>query len=103
MEQGYRVVPVNPNHPRILGETAYPSLSAVPEDVRLDIVDVFRRSDAVAPVAEEAIGHGGPPRIGRHRRGHGPLHPGGAREVRNRAQIEEFEPLNPRSLDGPRF
>jgi predicted CoA-binding protein len=55
MEQGYRVVPVNPHHPHILGQTAYPSLSAVPAGIRLDIVDVFRRSDAVAPVAEEAI------------------------------------------------
>ena len=55
MEQGYRVVPVNPNHSRILGQTSYPSLSAVPAGLRLDIVDVFRRSEAVAPVAEEAL------------------------------------------------
>lgn len=55
MEQGYRVVPVNPHHSRILGENSYPSLTDVPADVRLDIVDVFRRSDAVAPVADEAI------------------------------------------------
>ena len=55
MEQGYRVVPVNPHHSRILGETSYPSVADVPADIRLDIVDVFRRSDAVAPVADEAI------------------------------------------------
>jgi hypothetical protein len=55
MEQGYRVIPVNPNHPRILGQTSYPSLGDVPAEVHLDIVDVFRRSDAVAAVADEAI------------------------------------------------
>jgi uncharacterized protein len=55
MEQGYRVVPVNPNHAKILGQTSYPSLSAIPAEVRLDIVDVFRRSDAVATIADEAL------------------------------------------------
>jgi hypothetical protein len=55
MGQGYRVIPVNPHHSRILGETSYPSVTDVPAGIRLDIVDVFRRSDAVAPVADEAI------------------------------------------------
>lgn len=58
LEHGYRVVPVNPGHSRILGETCYRSLAEVPGDVRLDIVDVFRRSDQVAPVAEQAIARG---------------------------------------------
>jgi predicted CoA-binding protein len=53
--QGYRVVPVNPGHREILGEPCYGALSEVPADVRIDIVDVFRRSEYVAPVAEEAI------------------------------------------------
>jgi predicted CoA-binding protein len=57
-EHGYRVIPVNPGHRSILGETCYRSLSEIPEDVRIDIVDVFRRSDHVAPVAEEAISRG---------------------------------------------
>jgi hypothetical protein len=60
MEQGYRVVPVNPNHSRILGLTSYPSVGAVPASVRLDIVDVFRRSEAVAGVADEALARGVP-------------------------------------------
>ncbi len=55
MSQGYRVVPVNPNHSEVLGQTCYPSLASVPADVRIDVVDVFRRSEAVAPVASEAI------------------------------------------------
>jgi hypothetical protein len=53
--QGYRVVPVNPGHREILGETCYPSLSRIPTDVAVDIVDVFRRSEHVAGIADEAI------------------------------------------------
>jgi predicted CoA-binding protein len=55
MGQGYRVVPVNPNHSEILGQASYPSLAAIPERIRVDIVDVFRRSEEVAPVAREAL------------------------------------------------
>lgn len=58
LEQGYRVIPVNPGHSRVLGQTCYRSLAEVPADVEIDIVDVFRRSDQVAPVAEEAIARG---------------------------------------------
>lgn len=50
---GYRIVPVNPNEREVLGETSYPTLTAIPFPV--DIVDVFRRSDAVSPIAEEAV------------------------------------------------
>jgi len=52
---GYRVVPVNPQHGMILGEKSYASLAAIPADVPIDIVDVFRRSDAVVPIAQEAV------------------------------------------------
>lgn len=55
---GYRIVPVNPAVTHVLGETSYPSLSAVPPGVRVDIVDVFRRSDQVAPIAQEAAARG---------------------------------------------
>lgn len=55
IEQGYRVIPVNPGHREILGKRSYASLSEIPPEVRVDIVDVFRRSDKVAPVAEEAL------------------------------------------------
>jgi uncharacterized protein len=58
MSQGYRVVPVNPNHAELLGQRCYPSLAAVPPEVRIDVVDVFRRSELVAPVAAEAIDRG---------------------------------------------
>ncbi len=52
-EQGYRIVPVNPGHDEILGEKCYPSLSSIPFAV--DVVNVFRRSEDVPPVIDEAI------------------------------------------------
>lgn len=50
---GYRIIPVNPTATEILGEKAYPNLSAVPEPY--DIVNVFRPSDQVEPIVDEAI------------------------------------------------
>jgi len=50
---GYRVIPVNPKEREIFGEKSYPNLTAVP--VPIDLVDVFRASDAVPPIAEEAV------------------------------------------------
>jgi len=55
-EHGYRVIPVNPKYAEILGEKCYPSLRAIPEKVA--IVDVFRKTQDVPPVAEEAIAIG---------------------------------------------
>ena len=57
-DAGYRIVPVNPNHAEVLGEPCYPSLSDVPASIRIDVVDVFRRSEFVAGVAEESIARG---------------------------------------------
>ena len=58
IESGYRVIPVNPGHREILGKTCYRSLREIPGGVRIDIVDVFRRSEHVAPIAEDAIARG---------------------------------------------
>lgn len=55
---GYRVIPVNPALTEVLGEKAYPSLSDIPPDLRIDIVDIFRRSDQVPPIAAEAVQRG---------------------------------------------
>ena len=51
--QGYRIIPVNPVIEEALGEKSYPDLKSVPEAI--DMVDVFRRSEQVMPVIEEAI------------------------------------------------
>ena len=52
-ENGYTIIPVNPNEEVILGETCYPDLSSIPGKV--EVVDIFRRSEDVLPIAEEAI------------------------------------------------
>ena len=49
----YRIIPVNPNETMILGEKTYPDLDSVPE--RIDIVDIFRRSEFVPEIVEAAI------------------------------------------------
>lgn len=51
--RGVRVIPVNPLLERALGERAYPDLASVPE--RFDLVDVFRRSEAIPALAEEIV------------------------------------------------
>ena len=56
MEHGYRVIPVNPRYPEILGQKCYRSLEEVPE--KIAIVDVFRKSADVLPVAQAAVAVG---------------------------------------------
>ena len=51
--RGYRIIPVNPNVPESLGEKAYASLLDVPE--KIDIVNIFRRPEAVPEIVDQAI------------------------------------------------
>jgi uncharacterized protein len=53
MAQGYDVIPVNPHTTEVLGKKSYPDLASVPEKV--EVVEIFRRPEAVMPVVEEAI------------------------------------------------
>ena len=53
MQNGYRIIPVNPEERQVLGLTSYPNLTAIPEKV--DVVDIFRHPEDVLPVIEEAI------------------------------------------------
>ena len=55
-QRGYRIVPVNPRYTEVLGERCYPSLDAI--DLPVDMVDVFRRTDEVLPIAQQAIAIG---------------------------------------------
>jgi len=55
-EHGYRVIPVNPGYPEILGEKCYKSLREIPEAV--DVVDCFRRSNEIPALADDAIAIG---------------------------------------------
>lgn len=52
---GWRIIPVNPNADRILGEKAYPSLREAAQHERIELVNVFRNSADVPPVIDEAI------------------------------------------------
>jgi len=55
---GYRVIPVNPGHDEILGERCYPKLRSIPDEVAIDIVNVFRRPEHVPAIAADAIARG---------------------------------------------
>ena len=55
-EHGYRVVPVNPRYDKILGERCHATLATI--EIPVDIVDVFRRTEDVMPIAEAAIAIG---------------------------------------------
>jgi predicted CoA-binding protein len=52
---GYRIIPVNPNESEVLGEKAYPDLDSIPKDIKIDVVDIFRRSEEVPDVVDAAI------------------------------------------------
>lgn len=53
IDAGYKVYPVNPGVSEILGHTSYPDLASLPE--KIDIVDIFRKSEDVLPIVEAAI------------------------------------------------
>jgi predicted CoA-binding protein len=55
-DHGYRVIPVNPSYREVLGQKCYPSLLDIPEQV--DIVDCFRKSGDIPPIADQAIAIG---------------------------------------------
>jgi predicted CoA-binding protein len=52
-QAGYRIIPVNPNETEVLGEKCYPDVDSVPE--KIDIVDIFRRSEFVSDIVDAAI------------------------------------------------
>ena len=88
--KGYRIIPVRPDGDEILGEKVYHRLTEIPKEIEVDVVDIFRRSEDVPPVVEEAIQRGakvvwmqegvihkeaaGKGREGWIQGGHGPLH-----------------------------
>lgn len=55
--KGYTIVPVNPGHAgeKILGETVFANLAAIPKEISVDMVDIFRRPDAVPDVVDDAL------------------------------------------------
>jgi uncharacterized protein len=57
-QHGYRIVPVNPNEQEVLGEPVYASLLDIPEEIHIDVVDVFRRAEHTPEVARDAVAIG---------------------------------------------
>lgn len=56
--KGYDVIPVNPTCPECLGMPTYPDLSSIPAGRNVEVVDIFRRSEFVGPIVDEAIAVG---------------------------------------------
>ncbi|GBC80646.1 hypothetical protein HRbin09_01891 [bacterium HR09] len=56
--QGYRIIPVNPNVQEVLGERAYPTLGDIPKDIKVDVVDIFRRPEFIPEIVDQAIARG---------------------------------------------
>jgi predicted CoA-binding protein len=55
LEHGYAMIPVNPKYSEVLGQRCYPTLEAAREAGPIDMVDCFRRSEDIGPLAEEAV------------------------------------------------
>ena len=55
-DHGYRVIPVNPSYTEVLGQRCYPNLAAIPGPI--DLVDCFRKSEDIMPIAHEAVAKG---------------------------------------------
>ena len=53
IEHGYNVIPVNPTITEVIGRKSYPSIADIPDDV--DVVDIFRKSEDVPPVVNDAM------------------------------------------------
>ena len=60
LDHGYEVVPIRPGVEEVLGRRAYPDLASVPDEVTIDVVDIFRRSDRAGAHVDEAIARGVP-------------------------------------------
>ena len=57
-DHGFRIVPINPNAHEVLGEKAYASLTEAAQHARIDMVNCFRNSEDIPPIAAEAIAIG---------------------------------------------
>jgi predicted CoA-binding protein len=58
LDHGYRVIPVTPRVDQVHELATYPDLASIPDDIRIDVVDIFRRSEFAGPHVDEAIAIG---------------------------------------------
>jgi predicted CoA-binding protein len=56
--KGYQIIPVRPDGEQILGEKVYHSLTEIPKEINVEVVDIFRKSEDVPPIVDEAIRRG---------------------------------------------
>jgi predicted CoA-binding protein len=56
--KGYRIIPVRPDEEEILGEKVHHHLIEIPKEIQVDVVDIFRKSEDIPPIVEEAIQRG---------------------------------------------
>lgn len=59
-QHGYQIIPVNPSKEEIMGKKSYSSLKDIPNEITVDVVDVFRRPEAVPEITQQAIERGVP-------------------------------------------
>ena len=55
ISEGFKIIPVNPNIKTVLGLKSYPSLSLIPKNIKIDIVDIFRKSDEIVNILKEIV------------------------------------------------
>lgn len=55
LDEGFTIIPVNPNEKSALGLKCYPRISDVPEDIEIDMIDIFRNSDYTAEMVQEIV------------------------------------------------
>lgn len=63
LEKGFTIIPVNPLLKTVLGLSSYPSISVIPKDIQIDVIDIFRRSEEVLAIVQEIVDSGRKPII----------------------------------------
>lgn len=58
LSKGFNIIPVNPNVQSVLGIKSYPDLLSIPKEIKIDVLDIFRKSELVLPHIQEAIERG---------------------------------------------
>ena len=55
INQGYKIIPVNPNIQQVFGQKSYPNISSISENINIDIINIFRKSEEIIPIIQEII------------------------------------------------
>jgi predicted CoA-binding protein len=58
LNQGYKIIPINPNIAEVFGQKSYQNLASIPPEIKIDIIDVFRKSEEVESIVQEIINSG---------------------------------------------